>query len=194
MSIFPTGCRESDETGGVSTIYDRGWMFLSGRACWARSATAGREREAGAEIWAEQGAGWISGGSWDGGGWDGRGAVGSEVAAGAEGGRWGEGRGRRERAKGEGERRGRKERAKGEGGACHGARTKVSGQKARWRLAGGRWAHEGAGCKCGPDNADKTQSIYRAIKKPPLLGTGAWGITCPEAGERFIRSDDDQKK
>ena len=106
----------------------------------------------------------------------------------------GEGRGRKERAKGEGERRGRKERAKGEGGACHGARTKVSGQKARWRLAGGRWAHEGAGCKCGPDNADKTQSIYRAIKKPPLLGTGAWGITCPEAGERFIRSDDDQKK
>lgn len=97
-------------------------------------------------------------------------------------------------AKGEGEGRGRKERAKGEGGACHGARTKVSGQKARWRLAGGRWAHEGAGCKCGPDNADKTQSIYRAIKKPPLLGTGAWGITCPEAGERFIRSDDDQKK
>ena len=165
----------------------RRYMTGGGCSCRAgragRPATAGREREAGGGSWAEQGAGWISGGSWD------RGGLGRK-GAGTEGGRWG-GRGALGRKGGAGaEGRGRRER----GASVMDARTKVSGQKARWRLAGGRWAHEGAGCKCGPDNADKTQSIYRAIKKPPLLGTGAWGITCPEAGERFIRSDDDQKK
>ena len=153
MSIFPTGCRESDETGGVSTIYDRGWMFLSGRACWARSATAGREREAGAEIWAEQGAGWISGGSWDGGGWDGRGAVGSEVAAGAEGGRWGEGRGRRERAKGEGERRGRKERA---------APVMAPGQRFRGKRPDGGWLEAGGRMKAQAANVVQIMQTRRS--------------------------------
>ena len=52
------------------------------------------------------------------------------------------------------------------------------------------WAADMAGIM----QTGRNQRMETGNKKPPLQGTGAWGITCPEAGERFVRPGDDQKK
>ena len=122
----------------------RRYMTGGGCSCRAgragRPATAGREREAGGGSWAEQGAGWISGGSWD------RGGLGRK-GAGTEGGRWG-GRGALGR-RGEGEGRG-------------GRLSWTPGQRFRGKRPDGGWLEAGGRMKAQAANVVQIMQTRRS--------------------------------